>query len=286
MTRTIIVLAAGIGSRYGGLKQIEPVGASGEFIIDYSIYDAIRAGFDRAVFVIQRDTEELFRSSIGKRLEKQIPTQYVYQDIPSGRKKPLGTAHAVFTCADIVKGPFAVINADDFYGRNSYDVLARFLEGNREHSLYCMVGFTLYNTLSEHGSVARGVCQADDNNYLVDIQEITDITVDQGRPVCSERNLTGNELVSMNMWGFTPSVFKYLDEELSRFLNACKNDPGKEFFIPAVIQRQITDKQVSVKVLETSASWYGITHPNDKQLVAEKIKNLIDSGQYPESLWK
>lgn len=273
---------------------MDSVGPSGEFIVDYSIFDAIRAGFDRVVFVIRHEIEEAFRSTIGARTEKLVSTEYVFQElsdmpaeysVPLDRKKPWGTGHAVLTCRDMVDGPFAVVNADDFYGRESYTVLARFLkETSHNQSQYCMVGFVLRNTLSEHGSVARGICNVGQDDYLESVVERTKIEKNGNQVLCEEQPLSGDEFVSMNMWGFKPSIFGYIQNEFRRFLDMSGNDPGAEFFVPDVVNKLITERKVSVKVLETTSSWFGITNMEDKVGVTEKVRDLIETGAYPDKL--
>jgi len=294
MTKTLVVLAAGIGSRYGGLKQMDPMGPSGEFIVDYSIFDAVLAGFDNIVFVIRRDIENAFRSIIGARTEKLLPTKYVCQElsnIPKGfsispeRKKPWGTGHAVLTCADMIDGPFAVINADDFYGRESYAVLSRFLqETSKNESQYCMIGFILRNTLSDYGSVARGICSVGPNGCLESIAERTKIEKKGDKILCEEQFLSGEEFVSMNMWGFKPSIFRYLEDEFHHFLEISSNDSRAEFFMPDMVNKLITKRRVSVKVLKTGCSWFGITNPKDKFGVVESLRDLVQAGEYPRDL--
>ena len=301
MGMTLVVLAAGIGSRYGGLKQIEAVGPNGAIVIEYSVYDAIRAGFDRVVCVIRRDIETDFRSIVASRFEKQIPVDYVFQDmadlpsgfaVPADRKKPWGTGHAVLTCRDIVKTPFAVINADDFYGRRSYEVLGNFLKGVKADSgSYSMVGFTLRNTLSEHGHVARGVCEVDSRGLLKRVVERTNIEkTDAGARFTdtdgSQTNLTGDEIVSMNMWGLTPSLFPQLQREFTTFLQKNAANPKAEYFLPTVVDGLVNAGKATVNVLATPESWFGVTYPQDKAVVVEGIRALVEKGVYPEKLWK
>ena len=300
MGMTLVVLAAGIGSRYGGLKQIEAVGSNGEIVIEYSVYDAIRAGFDRAVCVIRRDIEADFRSLVSARFEKHIPVDFVFQDmadipdgfsVPVDRKKPWGTGHAVLACRDVVKEPFAVINADDFYGRRSYESLGAFLKGVKpESGDYSMVGFTLRNTLSEHGHVARGVCEVDARGLMTHVVERTNIEkVGTGARYADGHggwtSLTGNEVVSMNMWGMTPSLFGHLQREFPLFLGKQAAHPKAEFFLPTVVDGLVGAGMASVKVLSTPEHWFGVTYPQDKAVVVEGIRQLVDKGVYPEKLW-
>lgn len=301
MNLTLIILAAGIGRRYGGFKQMAPVGPSGEFIIDYSVFDAIRAGFDKVVFLISCEIEDDFRSTIGARVEKHIATDYVFQelsDLPSGhsapqdRKKPWGTGHAVLACAHAVDGPFAVINADDFYGRESYELLSGFLrETADDQSQYCMVGFILRNTISDYGSVARGICYADAEGKLTHIVERTKVgkTDTGGRFNVGKDSwecLTGDELVSMNMWGFKPSLFPFLRDEFHRFLEKYMRNYEMEFYMPSVVDKMVVEKKVSVRVLKTPSTWVGVTYPQDTVGVVAKIADLIKSNEYPANLWE
>lgn len=300
MGKTVVVLAAGIGSRYGGLKQIEAVGPHGAIVIEYSIFDALRAGFDRVVCVIRRDIEKDFRALVSARFEKQVPVDYVFQDmddlpvgfsLPPERKKPWGTGHALLACREVVKEPFAVINADDFYGRRSYEALGAFLSGvNPRSGDYSMVGFTLRNTLSEHGHVARGVCDVTASGLLSKVVERTNIEK-QGsaaRYACSDGSwtaLTGDEVVSMNMWGLTPSLFGHLQAAFPAFLTQAAGNPKAEFFLPTVVDGLVSAGKASVKVLSTPESWFGVTYPQDKAIVVEGIRRLVDAGVYPAKLW-
>ncbi|MFA6292596.1 MAG: sugar phosphate nucleotidyltransferase [Victivallales bacterium] len=300
MKPTLLVLAAGIGSRYGGLKQIDPVGPSGEIIIDYSIYDAIRAGFGKVVFVIRRDIEETFRECIGSRFESKIRTEYVFQEldrlppgfkVPEGRQKPWGTGHAILMAKDSVKEPFAVINADDFYGRCGYELLAKELSNPVPGPVaeYYMVGFKLENTLSEFGFVARGVCKTDSRGYLVDVVERTKIEkIEGGAKFTDEEGktikLAGNEIVSMNMWGFTASLFDHLEKHFVEFLGKNIGNPKAEFFIPTVVGDLVKTGKAKVKALESKDQWFGVTYRDDKPVVVENIRRLISSGEYPGKL--
>lgn len=300
MGKTLVVLAAGIGSRYGGLKQIEAVGPHGAIVIEYSVHDAIRAGFDRVVCVIRRDIEKDFRALISSRFEKHIPVEYVFQDpddlpagyrLPEDRRKPWGTGHAVLACRNVVRDPFAVINADDFYGRRSYGALGTFLGGVNPGSLdFSMVGFVLRNTLSEHGHVARGVCEVDPRGFLKGVVECTNIerTATGARYADHDgavRELTGNEVVSMNMWGFTPAIFGELGREFPSFLDRNTGNPKAEFFLPTVVDGLVASGKATVKVLSTPESWFGVTYPQDKAVVVEGIRGLVDKGIYPARLW-
>jgi hypothetical protein len=301
MQKALVVLAAGIGSRYGGLKQMDPIGPSGEFIIDYSVYDALRAGFNRVVFIIRHDIEQAFRATIGARLADRIEVAYTFQelhDLPAGftapaeRAKPWGTVQAVLTCSAAVAGPFAVINADDFYGRESYGVLSRFLDGAAwQQDEYAMVGFKLSNTLSEHGSVTRGLCRSTADQRLEGIVETSGIVCENGRihvtDAAGGRNyLSPDQLVSMNMWGFTPAVFAPLAEEFRAFLRVHAQELKSELVIPTAVGSLIAQGKASVRVLGTTSKWFGITYPNDKEGVIAGIRELIARGEYPDNLWK
>lgn len=296
MKKTLVVLAAGMGSRYGGLKQIDPVGPGGEAIIDYSVYDAMRAGFNKLVFVIRRDIEEAFKETIGRRFESRLPVQYVFQElnlpagtvVPETRKKPWGTGHAILMAADAVAEPFAVINADDFYGADSFRVLAGHLGSGSND--YAMVGYTLRNTVSDYGSVARGVCALTPDSYLKSVVEVIGIEK-QGagvKPTAktpADIRLTGDEIVSLNMWGFNPSLFGHLRREWAAFISAQGKDEKAEFFIPTVINNLVASGQERLKVLPTSSLWFGVTYREDRPLVIESIRSLIAKGEYPERLW-
>lgn len=294
---TLLVLAAGMGSRYGGLKQIEPVGPGGEAIIDYSIYDALRAGFGKLVFVIRKDIEEPFKEFIGARFEKRVQVEYVFQEldkipapyrVPAGRTKPWGTTQAILMTEDVIREPFAVINADDFYGAESYKVLANHLTSGSDD--YAMVGFVLRNTLSDFGTVARGVCQVSDDGYLKSIVEMTSIARDGNggkntAPDGAVTSLTGNEPVSMNYWGFTPKIFPQLRENFTAFLKANAADLKKECYIPNTVGEIIAAGQGKVKVLKSDDPWFGVTYREDHPHVVESVKKLIQKGTYPERLW-
>lgn len=301
----LVIMAAGMGSRYGGLKQIDSVDDNGAKIIDYSIYDGVQAGFEQVVFIIKREIEQAFREEIGDRISKLLPVEYVYQEIeylpagfkaPKERKKPWGTAHAVLCCKGRVRGPFAVINADDYYGKSAfkmiYDRLAQ--KGDGEKYQYAMTGYRLYNTLTENGYVARGICSTDEEGMLKDIHERTRIerhgeraeyTEDQGRTWIY---LPENTIVSMNMWGFTPSI---LDEAENRFAAFLREklpvDPLKcEYFLPYVVDELLKEKKAEVTVLKSPDRWYGVTYKEDKQRVIEAIRDMKRSGLYPEKLWE
>ncbi len=302
MKPTLLVLAAGIGSRYGGLKQMDPVGPSGEVVIDYSIYDALRAGFGKLVFVIRKDIEKSFREMLGSRFEKLAQVEYVFQEldklppgfvVPADRQKPWGTGHAILMAKDVINEPFAVINADDFYGADSYGRLSGYLSGlSSTSSSFAMVGFKLSNTLSEFGKVARGVCQTDKEGKLTDVEELTNIVVDQSGGAVninhdgSRRKLTGVEIVSMNMWGFTPKLFDHLDSKFKSFLATAGSNPKSEYFIPSVVNELIKTGDASVQVLETASAWFGVTYREDKPRVIQSVNELIGKGQYPSKIYK
>jgi dTDP-glucose pyrophosphorylase len=294
---TLLILAAGMGSRYGGLKQIDPVGPAGETIMDYSIYDALRAGFGKLVFVIRHDFEKAFEETVGARFEKRVAVEYVYQEldklppgfsVPAGRTKPWGTTHAILMAADVIKEPFAAINADDFYGRQAYQVLAQHLTSGTPD--YAMVGFILRNTLSEFGSVARGVSRVDGNNYLTSIVEMLKIEPDGSGAKNTGADgtitkLTGDEAVSMNFWGFTPAVFGQLRTQFTTFLKKSGQEEKSECYIPATVGELVNGGQAKVKVLRTNDSWFGVTYREDRPRVVESIRKLIAHGDYPEKLW-
>ena len=297
---TLFVLAAGMGSRYGGLKQLDGVGPHGETIMDYSIFDAKRAGFGKVVFVIRKDFEADFREKIVSKYQSQIPVEVVFQTIdalpegfqvPADRVKPWGTNHAVLMGKDVIREPFAVINADDFYGKNSFEVLAKELmamEGKQNE--YCMVGYRVGNTLSESGTVSRGVCETDTKNYLVGVTERTKIMRVEGKVSYMGEDekwvaIDDNTPVSMNMWGFTPDYFKYSESAFVEFLKKDINTPKSEFFIPFVVNELLESGKITVKVLDTTAKWFGVTYSSDRPAVVEKLAELHNKGEYPQQLW-
>ena len=300
MKPTLLVLAAGMGSRYGGLKQIDPMGPSGETILDYSVFDAIRAGFGKVVFIIRPDFEKDFRDRIAAKFTGRIDVGFAFQTIdqlpagftvPAGREKPWGTTHAILCARDAVHTPFAVINADDFYGRDSYATLGRYLSAlTNDSKAYAMVGFTLKNTLSEHGTVARGVCQTDSTGKLTDIQELTKISkLANGAEHRGEDGivvpLTGNEPVSMNMWGFTTAIFPQLEADFRAFLTAKGSEMKSESYIPMSVGSLIRAGQGSCQVLRSDSTWFGVTYREDKPVVQASISQQVSSGAYPPSLW-
>lgn len=299
MKPTLVILAAGMGSRYGGLKQLDEVGPKGEAIIDYSLYDAIRAGFGKVVFVIREDFADEFKARFAPQLEGKIDVAYVCQaldKIPSGydihpeRVKPWGTGHALLMAEPEVNSPMAVINADDFYGPQAYQEIASFLTSSTDENEYGMVGYQLDYTLSEFGSVSRGVCQTDSSGRLTEINERTRIQKEGDEIVYYEEEkrfpLTGKEPVSMNFWGVKTSVFQYLNEGFREFLQEKGNKLKSEFFVPFLINDKIVDGTVSVKVLTCDSPWFGVTYKEDKPYVQDKLKKLIDDKVYPENLWK
>lgn len=296
---TLVILAAGMGSRFGGLKQIEPIGPNGEFIIDYSIYDAIRAGFTKVVFVIKEENYAIFRETIGSRVEKMIPVSYVFQkidDLPEGytlpveRVKPWGTAQAVLACKNEVQGNFVMINSDDFYGKTAYMKIKEFFDQQINQNIYTMVGFRVINTMTENGSVKRGVCE-EKNGYLTNIIESSIEKVD-GKIIASPLSgedafeVSGNDLVSMNFFGFTDQIFPKLENGFKEFLDKNKDDLLKcEYLIPDVVFEEIeADKKLVV--LESFDKWLGVTYKEDKEYVVNEIKKLIENGEYPHNLWQ
>ena len=301
---TLVIMAAGMGSRYGGLKQIDPVGPNGEIIMDYSIYDALKAGFGKIVFVIKEDFQEVFKERIGNRIEKLVDTAYVFQKIddipcgiqvPEGRVKPWGTGHAVLSCRNVVDTPFAVINADDFYGASTFKLLYDYLTSGTDAQgmyRYSMAGFILENTLSDHGRVARGVCNVDSEGYLQEIHERTNIQkfMDEAKYSEDGQNwveIPKNSVVSMNTWGFTPSIFGELEVRFNAFFSDNSSNLLKaEYFLPEVVDRLISEKKARVKVLPSKDRWYGVTYQEDKPLVKKAISNFIEQGVYPEKLWE
>ena len=300
MKPTLFVLAAGMGSRYGGLKQLDGLGPHGETIMDYSIFDAIRSGFGKIVFVIRKDFEDDFRKIILSKYENHIPVEVVFQAIdnlpegfvcPEGRTKPWGTNHAVLMGKDVIKEPFAVINADDFYGRNSFEVIAQELSKPKEEKGdYCMVGFRVGNTMSESGSVARGVCQTTDG-YLTTVVERTAIEYNDKHEITFvyengvTQTLEPNTPVSMNLWGFTPDYFKFSEGYFVDFLKENIDKPKAEFFIPLVVNELITKNIAKVKVLDTESKWFGVTYAADRQGVVDKLADLHSKGEYPEKMF-
>ena len=303
MKPTLLLLAAGMGSRYGGLKQLDGLGPNGETIMDYSIYDAIKAGFGKIVFVIRKDFEQDFKDKILSKYEGHIPAQLVFQSIdalpegfkaPEGRVKPWGTNHAVMMAAKAINEPFCVINCDDFYNRDAYMVMGKFLSQLPEGSQnkYAMVGFRVGNTLSENGTVARGICSKDENENLTTVVERTEIMRVNGTICYKDEQgewvpVDDNTPVSMNMWGFTPDYFKHSEEYFKEFLSDPKNleNPKAEFFIPLMVNKLINENTATVKVLDTTSKWFGVTYSADRPSVVEKIQQLVNDGVYPNHLF-
>ncbi len=302
----LVIMAAGMGSRYGGLKQIDPIDEEGHIIIDFSIYDAIEAGFEKIIFIIKKANEADFKAVIGERMKERVQIEYVYQEltnlpegysVPEGRVKPYGTGHAILSCMDVIDGPFAVINADDYYGKNAYKMIYDFLANHEddEKYRYAMVGYVLENTLTENGHVARGVCVTDENHFLTDIKERTHIerrpdgtsayTEDDGE---TWTVIPEGSTVSMNLWGFSASMLKELKERFPKFLdeNMSVNPLKCEFFLPSVVNELLDEGKASVEVLKSEDRWYGVTYKEDKEFVMNAIKGLKDSGLYPQHLWE
>lgn len=301
----LVIMAAGMGSRYGGLKQIDPVDEYGNIIIDFSIYDAREAGFKKVIFIIKKSIEEEFKLHIGNRISRYMEVEYVYQEldqvpqgvvVPEGRVKPWGTAHAVLCCSPFVKGPFAVINADDYYGKEAFRMIYEQLsmvEDNDKYQ-YTMVGYKLYNTLTENGHVARGVCTVDENSHLADIHERTRIERHGGMAEYTEDDgatwmgLPESTIVSMNMWGFTASIIEELNSRFGAFLEKnLESNPLKcEYFLPFVVDELLKSGRAEVTVLKSVDRWYGVTYKKDKEVVVKAIQELKDSGLYPQKLWE
>ena len=301
----LVIMAAGMGSRYGGLKQIDPVDEDGHMIIDFSLYDAKQAGFEKVVFIIKKENEEIFKEVIGSRIAEYMEVAYVFQDlqnipeeftVPEGRVKPWGTGHAVLSCIDIVDGPFAVINADDYYGRKAFQVIYDYLASHEDDDKYryTMVGYRLENTVTDNGHVARGICTTNEAGELIAIHERTRIekhadgiayTEDGG---ATWTTVPGNTLVSMNMWGFTASILKELQNHFPAFLEkGIKENPLKcEYFLPEVVSGLLADGKATVAVLSSADKWYGVTYKEDKPVVVAAIRSMKDNGIYPEKLWE
>ena len=300
MKPTLLVLAAGMGSRYGGNKQLDEVGPSGETIIDYSIYDAIRAGFGKIIFVIRRDLEEQVRERFIERLDGKIEVDYVFQEItnlPEGvkvspdRSKPWGTSHAILVTREKIREPFGVINADDYYGVESFGILRDFLVNDEDEINYCIVGYKLGNTLSDHGHVNRGVCQVDPDGFLVDIAEVRQIEKipggamapgPDGKPVY----FTGDEIVSMNLWGFKPSCYEFLGKEFRNFINSFGMDLKSELDIPTSVDKFVKNREITIRILMSNERWFGVTYREDKPHVVENIKKMIRKSIYPARIYQ
>ncbi len=301
----LVVMAAGMGSRYGGLKQIDPVDKEGHIIMDFSIYDAVRAGFKKVVFIIKKENEADFKAAIGDRMSKIVEVAYVFQDlnnlpegysVPEGRVKPWGTGHAILSCLDEVDGPFAVINADDYYGSHAFQMAYDFLSQNEDGDTYSymMVGYKLENTLTDNGHVARGVCVTDEEGHLIKINERTHIEKREGGAAYTEDDgktwveIPEGSTVSMNMWGFSASILKELKDRFAKFLDEnLEGNPLKcEYFLPFVVDELLTEKKATVKVLKSIDKWYGVTYKEDKPVVVAAIQKLKDEGLYPQKLWE
>ncbi len=301
----LVIMAAGMGSRYGGLKQIDPVDAEGHIIMDFSIYDAVKAGFEKVVFIIKKENEADFRERIGNRIEKQIQVEYVFQDlhnlpdgfeVPKGRVKPWGTGHAVLSCLPVIHGPFAVINADDYYGSQAFGMIYDFLTSHedKEKYQYTMAGYLLENTLTENGHVARGVCETDERGRLTRITERTHIEKHGDGPACTEDGgatwikLPADAVVSMNMWGFSESILPELNARFAEFLREgiSKNPLKCEYFLPFVVDELIQTGKAEVTVLKSRDRWYGITYKEDKPIVVKALQAMKDRGKYPQKLWE
>lgn len=299
MKPTLLVLAAGMGSRYGGLKQIDPVGLNDETILEFSVYDAIKAGFGKVVFIIRKSIEKPFREKIGVTFEHIIPVEYVFQESSSPiaglppipeREKPWGTGHAVLVAADVIKEPFAVINADDFYGFDSFSVMAKFLTEACSPEKHAMIGYYLNHTLSDFGAVSRGVCTRNESNFLTSIKETHQI-IKSEQEITGDLNgtkvmLTDKTLVSMNFWGFHPSIFEYLRLGFLHFIEDNKDHPKAEYYIPLVANQLLESDQAKILVIPSEAQWFGVTYQEDKPFVKEALKNLTEEGTYPAlGLW-
>ena len=299
MKPTLFILAAGMGSRYGGLKQLDGLGPNGETIMDYSVFDAMRAGFGKVVFVIRKDFEEDFRNVVLSKYADHVPCEVCFQgvdNLPEGftrnpeRTKPWGTNHAVLMAKDLIKEPFMVINADDFYGKESFEVMAKFLlEVNGQEGKYCMAGYRVGNTLSEHGTVSRGVCATDKMGFLTDVVERTAIENKNGHVVYQDNGvdveIPFETPVSMNMWGFTPEYFTYAEKAFKAFLTENAQELKAEFYIPTLVNDMIKSGKATCQVLDTTAKWFGVTYADDRQMVVDKIQALVDAGVYPNKLF-
>ena len=292
---TLVIMAAGMGSRYGGLKQIESVGPSGEFIIDYSIYDAIKAGFKKIVFIIKEENYEIFRNTIGKRIENHVDVEYVFQNndnvpvsIPKERTKPLGTAQAILCCKDIIKESFAIVNADDFYGRDAFFKVKEFISNVKNDNDFALIGYNVLDTITDNGSVKRGVCNIKDD-YLVSLDESI-ISKDNHKLSCKtladnkDIKINNDTIVSMNMFGFTPKVLELFNENFKEFLD--NNDlMTSEYLVPVEINNYLKKKLINVKVIKTTSKWYGITYKEDLNILKDEINKLVNNGVYPKDLW-
>lgn len=298
----LVIMAAGLGSRYGGLKQVDPIGSNGELIIDFSVFDSIRAGFKRVIFVINRDNEGIFRERIGNRISRFIQVDYAYQDIhdlpapwevPEGRVKPWGTAHAIYAARKLIDSSFVVINADDYYGKDAFIKIYQFLiESSLDETQCAMVGYQVINTVTEHGSVSRGVCEVDSNMNLCNVIEKVHIEKQASEVRYYESgswfDLRSDQIVSMNFWGFKQSFLKELDRLLPEFLTvAMKENPLKaEFFVTYVVTEMIRTNSATVRVFESTDQWYGVTYKEDREALVEAMQVLKEQGEYPMRLWE
>lgn len=297
---TLVVLAAGMGSRFGGMKQLEPISDKGEFIIDFSVYDAIRAGVDKVVFIIKRENEQIFHDTIGRRIENHIKVEYAYQDmdlyvdvdVPAERTKPWGTAHALLSCLDKVNEPFMVINADDFYGRDAYAVVANYLNSTKNDGKahFCMAGYVLDNTLTDNGTVSRGECTVSSEGNLLNIVERTKIRRKDGGAEYAEGegwvDISPETLVSMNFFGFTPEIIQHARRGFAQFLRNPSTDMLKgEYFLPSAVKEMLDEGSCDVRVLKTTDRWYGVTYREDKESVVSAVRAMIAEGKYPDGLW-
>lgn len=299
----LVIMAAGMGSRYGGLKQIDPVDKEGHIMMEFSIYDAVQAGFKKVVFIIKRELEKEFKEVIGERISKHIEVEYVFQElhnipeaytVPEERVKPWGTGHAVLSCKDVIKGPFAVLNADDYYGKNAFKLIYDYLVSTKDDDKYryTMVGYELEKTLTEHGHVARGVCELDADDYLIDIIERTRIEGKEDGPAYTEdgkawTTIPDSAVASMNIWGFSQSILKELESGFIQFLdkNLKENPLKSEYFLPSVVGELLSQGKASVYVSKSSDQWHGVTYQEDKEVVVDAIAKLKEAGKYPVMLW-
>lgn len=297
----LVVMAAGLGSRYGGLKQMEPVTVAGEIILDFSVYDAMKAGFKEVIFIIKPEMEDIFKERVLSSMSKYIKTSYVFQEItqlperyvvPEGRVKPWGTCHAVMACMDKLDGPFAVINADDYYGRDAFEKVYNFLLNNDSPKTCCMAGYYVENTLSEQGTVTRGVCETDSEYNLTGIRETREIGWNNGDITYPDtagntKTIRPGTVVSMNFWGFTPEIIQEISDGFPAFLDrAIKENPLKEeYLLPSEVGNMLKKDKITVKVLEATDKWYGVTYKEDREIVAEAFKHMKAEGRYPEKLW-
>ena len=296
---TLLVMAAGMGSRYGGLKQLDPIGPHGEFILDYTVYDAIRAGFDKVVFVIKEENLEIFKETVGNRIGEKIKVDYCFQDlndlpegyaVPEGRVKQWGTGHAVLAARNVIKEPFAAVNSDDFYGRESFEILYNYM-ANAGENPSCMAGFVLKNTLTENGTVSRGQCYIDEEGKLTNIEERTKIKrLENGNTAYLEdevwHEIPDDTIVSMNCWGLPADFFGYAEKEFKNFLGGSGDPLKKEYYLPEAVKKYLAASGKSAKVLRTEAKWFGVTYREDRETVVNHIKKAIEDGLYPEELWK